>query len=127
MATGADPRHDAGLLRQHLARLLPLIQEGMLRGLHNGLRHLLRDRNHTTSGRRMSLSALQHTCVPERRVFWHAGPLWNSGRLFLCPKPGERHGAKTSRVREHGLPRSVKPATQRLVHVQHAAAGDPHY
>jgi hypothetical protein len=31
------------------------------------------------------LSALQHTCVPERRVFWHAGPLWNSGRLFLCP------------------------------------------
>jgi hypothetical protein len=52
------------------------------------------------------LSALQHTCVPERRVFWHAGPLWNSGRLFLCPKPGERHRARTSRVRAHGPPRS---------------------
>jgi hypothetical protein len=80
----------------------------VLRGLHNGLRHLLRGRNHTTSGRRMSLSALQHTYVPERRAFWHVGPLWNSGRLFLCPKPGERHSAKTSRVREHGPLRSVR-------------------
>jgi hypothetical protein len=52
------------------------------------------------------LSALQHTYVPERRVFWHAGPLWNSGRLFLCPTPGERHRARTSRVRAHGPPRS---------------------
>jgi hypothetical protein len=30
----------AALLRQRLARLLPLIQEGALRGLHNGPRHL---------------------------------------------------------------------------------------
>jgi hypothetical protein len=52
VATGADPRHDAGLLRQHLARLLPLIQEGVLRGLHNGLRHRRRAEVQAPAGHR---------------------------------------------------------------------------
>jgi hypothetical protein len=51
VAIGADPHHDAGLLR-HLARRLPLIQEGVLRGLHNGLRHRRRAEVQAPAGHR---------------------------------------------------------------------------
>jgi hypothetical protein len=80
MTAGSDPRHNAALLRQHLDRLLPLIQEGALRGQHYDLRHL----------RRAEVQALLDTAAPHYRdaetsvAFQAAGEALVYGALLLA-------------------------------------------